>query len=217
MYGMRNAPGSTEPSYPHTDLPLLEFPPEDSGDIPDEAACRALWKQRDMLPNVARHSLQVARFAHALAERAANLGKGDVCALTLASGLLHDIAKSYTVRYGGSHAQLGASWVMTHTGNPLIAQAVMYHVWWPWAFPENLTSPVFFVLYADKRVMHDRFVDLETRYRDLLERYGTSAAARQAIEAGNAHAANLERAMSAYLEIDLHACTLAGRRLVERA
>jgi putative nucleotidyltransferase with HDIG domain len=212
---MRNAPGSTEPSYPHVALPLLDFPPED-GDIPDAVACRALWKQRAMLPNVARHSIQVARFARALAERAAALGKGDVCALTLASGLLHDIAKSYTVRYGGSHAQLGASWVMTHTGNMRIAQAVLHHVWWPWAFPENLTSPVFFVLYADKRVMHDQFVDLKTRYRDLLERYGTNAAAQEAITAGNTHAENLERALSAHLEIDLHACTLAGGRLVER-
>jgi putative nucleotidyltransferase with HDIG domain len=214
---MRNAPGSTAPSYLHAVLPALEFPPEVCGEIPDEAACRTLWKGYDMLPNVARHSLRVARFARAMAERAAELGKGDVRLLTLAAGLLHDLAKSYTVRYGGSHAQLGASWVMTHTGNPCIAQAVLHHVWWPWALPERLASPVFFVLYADKRVMHDRIVGLETRRRDLLRRYGTNAAAREAISAGNALAENLERAMSAYLEIDLHACTLVGGRLVERA
>lgn len=213
---MRNAPGLTAPAYLHTDLPLLEFPLEDYGEIPDRAACRTLWKRCAMLPHVARHSIQVARFARAMAERALELGKGDVCALALAAGLLHDIAKSYTVRYGGSHAQLGASWVMTHTGNPLIARAVLYHVWWPWALPQNLTDPVFFVLYADKRVMHDRIVDRQTRHRDLLERYGTNAAAREVITAGNARADNLERAMAAYLEIDLHACTLAGGRLVER-
>jgi len=170
-----------------------------------------------VLPHVARHSLRVARFAQAMAARAAELGKGDVRGLSLAAGMLHDIAKSYTLRYGGSHAQLGASWVMTHTGNPLLAQAVLHHIWWPWPFPENLTSPVFFVLYADKRVMHDQVVNLETRYRDLLERYGTTPAAREAIAAGNAHAEKLERVMSAYLEIELYACTLAGGRLVERA
>ena len=201
----------------HMDLPLLELPPEDYGEIPGEAACRKLWKRCNMLPNVARHSLVVARFARAMAERAAELGKGDASELTMAAGLLHDIAKSYTVRYGGSHAQLGASWVMTHLGNPLIARAVLHHVWWPWPFPENLTSPVFFVLYADKRVMHDRVVSRKTRYLDLLERYGTNAAAREAIMAGNAHADELERAMAAHLEMDLHECTLAGRRLVERA
>ena len=200
----------------HPDLPFLEFPAED-WEIPNEAACRKLWKRCDMLPNVAKHSQVVARFALALAERAAELGKGDVRALTLAAGLLHDIAKSYTVRYGGSHAQLGASWVMTHVGHPLIAQAVLHHVWWPWPFPENLTNPVFFVLYADKRVMHDKIVSRETRFRDLLERYGTSEYARETIAAGNAHADNLERALAAYLEINLHECTLAGRRLVERA
>ena len=214
---MRNAPGSTEPPYLHMDLPVLDFPAQDYGQIPGAAACRKLWKQYSMLPNVARHSLKVARLALVMAERAAERGKGDVCALTLAAGLLHDIAKSYTVRYGGSHAQLGASWVMTHTGNPIIAQAVLHHVWWPWAFPKNLTSPVFFVLYADKRVMHDQIVDLKTRYLDLLERYGTTDAARKAIAAGNTHAENLERALAEYLEIDLYACTFVGGRLVERA
>ena len=209
----RNIPGATAPSYMHTELPPLSFPAEEH-DVPDEAACRKLWKRYDMLPNVADHSLQVAAFAQAMAERAVEIGRRDVRALTLAAGLLHDIAKSYTVRYGGSHAQLGASWVITQTGNPIIAQAVMHHVWWPWDFPEDLSNPAFFVLYADKRVMHDQIVDRETRYLDLLERYGSTEASRAAIVAGNEHAKNLECAMSAYLEIPLHACTLAGGRLV---
>ena len=213
----RNAPGATGPSYLYTNLPPLKFPADARDVVPDEAACRKLWARYDMLPNVAAHSAQVAELAHALARRAVELGKRDVCALTLAAGLLHDIAKSYTVRYGGSHAQLGASWVMTQTGNPVIAQAVMHHVWWPWEFPEDLASPVFFVLYADKRVMHDQFVDRETRFLDLLERYGTTEASRAAIVAGNEHAQKLEHAMAAYLEMPLHACTLAGGRLVERA
>lgn len=169
-----------------------------------------------MLPNIRAHSLQVAGFAHALAERAVELGKRDVRAMTLAGGLLHDIAKTYTVRNGGSHAQIGASWVMTHTGNPVIAQAVMLHVFWQWPLPEDLIWPNFFVLYADKRVMHDTVVGIDVRTEDLLRRYGRTDASRQAIRAGYSLVQNLERALSASLEIPLHAYTFAGGRLVRR-
>lgn len=198
----------------HRPLPPLTLAAEDhSRPVPDASTCRELWRQYAMLPNIAAHSEQVAAFAEALAVRAVETGKADMRAVTRAAGLLHDIAKSYTVRYGGSHAQLGASWVMTHTANPLIAQAVLHHVWWPWPFPGDLASPVFFVMYADKRVMHDTVVDLETRFADLINRYGAS----EAVMTGNAHANILETALSAFLEIPLHACTLAGGRLVERA
>ena len=33
-----------------------------------------------------------------------------------AAGLLHDLAKTYCIRHGGSHAQLGAAWVLEATG-----------------------------------------------------------------------------------------------------
>lgn len=79
----------------------------------------------------------------------------ELVALSLAAGLLHDIAKSYTVQFGGSHAQIGASWVVDSTGNHKVAQAVYHHVEWPWPLPEDLVHPVFFVIYADKRARHD--------------------------------------------------------------
>ncbi len=213
----RNTPGSTAPSYVNLNIPYLHFPePCPAADVPDAEQCRTLWKEYDMMPHIGAHSLQVAELARALAERAVAVGKKDVRAVTLASGLLHDIAKSYTVRYGGSHAQLGASWVMSRTGNPAIAQAVLHHVWWPWEFPADLASPVFFVLYADKRVKHDAVVGLEDRFTDLLDRYGRTEASRAAIVAGNTHAQRLERALSAFLELPLDAYTFAGGRLVER-
>jgi putative nucleotidyltransferase with HDIG domain len=197
-------------------LPELILAPPADGDVPDEQACRQLWRRFDMLPNVESHSLKVAEVALALAERAVALGGRDVREATRASALLHDIAKTYTIRYGGSHAQLGASWVMTHVGNPLIAQAVFHHVWWPWSLPGDLALPVFLVFYADKRVKHDSVVDIETRFVDLLDRYGKNEASRAHILAGHEMSRTVERALSAFLEMPLHACTLAGGRLVER-
>jgi hypothetical protein len=106
---------------------------------------------------------------------------------------------------------------MNGTGHPVIAQAVMHHVWWPWPLPEDLARPVFFVLYADKRVMHSEFVDIDTRYTDLKRRYGRSRESLDSIEFGHAHAKKIERALGEHLELSLHECTFTGGRLVTRA
>lgn len=190
--------------------------------IPDEARCRELWDHYAMFEHIRRHSQCVADVATALARRAVEQGfwsgrQDELVALTQASGLLHDIAKSYTVQYGGSHAQTGASWIIASTGNHRIAQAVYHHVEWPWELPEDLVHPVFFVLYADKRARHDELVTLEERYVDLMERYGKTEHSRIAIRRGREHALTIERALSAQLEFPLHESTVVGGWLVKRA
>ena len=161
----------------------------DTAPIPDEAACRALWTRYAMFSHIERHSECV----------------------------LHDIAKSYTVQFGGSHAQIGASWVVDSTGNHKVAQAVYHHVEWPWPLPEHLVHPVFFVIYADKRARHDEMVSLDERYEDLLVRYGKSEHSRAAIHRGWEHSKTIERVLSAQLEFPLHESTVVGGRLVSRA
>ena len=141
----------------------------------------------------------VAGMAEALARRAVETGATrhpELVALSLAAGLLHDIAKSYTVQFGGSHAQIGASWVVDSTGNHKVAQAVYHHVEWPWPLPEDLVHPVF---------------------EDLLVRYGKSEHSRAAIHRGWEHSKTIERVLSAQLEFPLHESTVVGGRLVSRA
>ena len=165
-------------------LPALHFPVCTGWSIPDEAECVLLWDKYAMLPNIREHCRGVAGVACHIARRAAERGlvpSGRLLdePLTRAAGLLHDLAKTYTIRHGGSHAQLGAAWVRDETGNPLIAQAVLFHVSWPWQDGElddvadPLRLPVI-VAYADKRVRHSEVVTLQERFDDLLERYGVS-------------------------------------------
>ena len=192
----------------------------DTAPIPAEAACRALWTRYAMFSHIERHSECVAGMAEALARRAVETGATrhpELVALSLAAGLLHDIAKSYTVQFGGSHAQIGASWVVDSTGNHKVAQAVYHHVEWPWPLPEDLVHPVFFVIYADKRARHDEMVSLDERYEDLLVRYGKSEHSRAAIHRGWEHSKTIERVLSAQLEFPLHESTVVGGRLVSRA
>ena len=198
-------PGDAEPAYPLSGMPALRFPGR-SAYVPDDEACRALWDKYGMLGNIRAHSLLVARVATALALRAFSMGHDVNVPEVHASGLLHDIAKTYCVLHGGGHAQLGASWVVQETGNYAIAQGVFHHVYWPWKIPgdKTLLALPFFVLYADKRARHDEFVTLEDRFQDLLVRYGDTERHRRGIRQSYWQGKAVETALSKLLETPLH-------------
>ncbi|MFH1913424.1 MAG: phosphohydrolase [Pseudomonadota bacterium] len=182
--------------------------------VPDAARCMEHWSAFDMLDNVAAHSLVVARVATFLTLRARELGMAVDVPTVRASALLHDIAKSYCIRHGGNHSQLGGAWTVALTGNPAIATGVTHHVYWP--FPLDLAgyfTPLA-VIYADKRVRHDTLVSIESRFRDLDDRYGVTEAIRQRIEMTRAQAVELEALLCDTLEVDLNACDFDCGRLV---
>ena len=203
--------------YPLTRLPPLDFPPCGRA-VPSEAVCRALWDKYEMPEHIRAHSEQVARFSLSLAELAAEGGHAVQVEAVRACGLLHDIAKSYTLRHGGSHAQLGAAWALAETGHAGIAQGILHHVYWPWPVREETlcTLPIL-VLYADKRTRHADFVAIEDRFADLAARYGIHEQARRGIEISRRQSVSIERALSARLGVQLDAYTPDSGRLVKRA
>ena len=199
------------PDYPLKGIPALAGVQArhdaDEGIIPDDEGCRALWDRYDMLDNIRAHSLLVANVATRLAEKAVSRGFSVNVRAVRASALLHDIAKTWCLRHGGSHAELGASWVLQETGNRIIAKGVFHHVYWPWELPVDdggqMCSVPFFVLYADKRARHDAFVSLEIRYEDLLDRYGRSERHRESICASYLQIKAVESALSQHLGMGL--------------
>lgn len=207
------------------DLPFVPalFPlrrPE-AGSATDEPApgqdeCAALWDKYAMLPNVRDHSSQVGLVVACLGARLEAAGLRVDRPLVLAGALLHDLAKSYTIRYGGSHSQLGAGWVVQETGNYRLAQMVYHHVHWPWELDiENESMlPGLLVLYADKRVKHDRIVTLEERFDDLMRRYGVNAVARAHIRQSHEQGLVLEKALSKRLGVAVDEYSFDCRRLV---
>ncbi len=212
------------PKHPLQALPVLPFSAQKKAQlsnaadsIPDDAACFALWDAHGMLDNIRAHSLMVADFATALAQMAVEKGHNVCVSSVRASALLHDIAKSYTIAHGGSHAQMGSSLVVQATGNRHIAQGVALHVEWPWKLPKNICDLPFFIIYADKRIMHDTCVSLEERYKDLLQRYGDTEHHKKMITLSYEQGVKIENALSALLECDLNAYTLNSGRLVLRA
>ncbi len=203
-------------------LPRLELRGDPPLPIPDDHTCRDWCVRCGTPPHILEHADMVADLAGALAERAVVAGRGGeepetLIRLTRAGALLHDIGKAYCIRYGGSHAQMGASLVVELTGDRRLAEVVLHHTEWPWELPADVCRPVFFVAYADKRVKHARYATLDERYADLQARYGACATSRAALAAGRNRALELERALSAQLELPLHAYTLDHGRLVQRA
>ena len=188
-------------------LPSLQFSVDPSWKIPDEQQCTRLWDKYGMMPHIREHCKAVASVAVTIVTRAISRGiippgRGLNIPLTRSAGLLHDIAKTYSIHYGGSHAQLGAAWIREETGNPALAQAVLFHVSWPWTdgpledTHDPLRLPII-IAYADKRVRHAEIVTLKERFDDLLIRYGIDEEKKNMITANFSHAQAVEQALFA--------------------
>lgn len=201
------------PELPSLAAQTLKYLPP----APDDAACFALWRKYHMLANVECHSRMVAHIATILSKRAADLGMPVQVEAVRAAGLLHDLAKTYCLLHGGSHAQLGASWVLAETRHYAVARGVLLHVHWPWPLPEGpgICSLPFFIIYADKRVRHDACVSLEERFEDLLARYGRNNKACAGIRSAHEQAIAIELALGAQLGWKLDEDTFDCRRLVQ--
>ncbi len=189
--------------------------------IPRQEDCRALWDRYDMPAHIRAHSEKVADLALALALRAVSVGVETMPEAVYAAGLLHDLGKIHGIRNGGDHGQAGAAWVMRETRNGPIAQAVLFHVHWPWEdkLPQCADNDAFFiamaVFYADKRVKHDSYVGLDDRFADLMDRYGVSEYARSRIEASRQQGKSVEAALSRRLGVSIHEYTAHRGRLVK--
>jgi len=182
--------------------------------VPDDRQCSEYWSQFSMLDNIAEHSLEVARVATFMAEKAKALGLNIDVPTVRASAMLHDIAKTYCIKHGGNHSQLGGGWVAEFTGNPAIACGVTHHVYWPFEMDiEKYFTPLA-VIYADKRVRHNNIVTIESRFMDLIKRYGVNDYIRSRIEITRSQAVKLENLMSDTIEVDLNECTFDSGRLV---
>lgn len=184
------------------------------GDAPGPEECRRLWEAYEMPDHIREHSLCVATIADTLAELAQERGIRVCREEITAAGMLHDIAKAYTIRHGGNHAQLGGAWAIAITGNRHIAQGVVHHIYWPGPLDPITHFLPLAVIYSDKRVMHDRIVTIEERFEDLLTRYGSTEYIRARIQEANRQALAIERSFCDLLEVDLHAYSFDRRRLV---
>lgn len=178
------------------------FVAQRTGKVPGIEECYSLWNNYDMLANIRLHSQMVAEVATEMALMAQKQNMEVDLNLVVAAALLHDLGKTYTVRYGGNHSQIGASWTMQETGNPAIAQCVMHHVFWPGEIDLKKYFLPLLIIYADKRVKHDSLVSLDERYADILTRYGSSAFRKERIQRSYKQNKCIEQGFNQLLKVD---------------
>ena len=210
----KDMPGLLKRPVSWEDLPLPKPGLMCDGRVPTETECVELWNYYKVPAHIRRHSELVAAYAMHVGRQLVNRGvKLDLDGL-YASALLHDIAKMYCIERGGSHAQVGAAWVVQKTRQHLLAQGVMFHVYWPWKVCFKSWPLPLILEYADKRVKHDQLVGLDERFKDLMERYGHDQRARANMHKIGRQAEELERQLAELYKVDVNADFTYSWRLV---
>ena len=141
--------------------------------IPTETECFKIMEQYSMLPNIIEHSIQVKNSAMAIANNLIDKNSINI-ELVCAGALLHDIAKTITLKTGERfHDRIGADLIIK-LGYPEVAEICASHVLLNSFNPHGNVEEREIVHYSDKRVKHSKIVSLEERFEDLLVRYGTT-------------------------------------------
>ena len=159
-------------------------------------------KEHDMFPNIIDHSIQVKRVALAITDNLVE-SAGINRQLVLASALLHDIAKTRTIRSGEIRHDLIGADIMREMGYPAIAAIIEVHVVMLDFKPDGPIEEREIVYYADKRVMHDRIVTINERIEDISCRYKKYVSNPAIIEKSREFALSMERKISRWCSRDL--------------
>jgi len=139
--------------------------------IPTREECLRLMGEYGMLENIVSHSLAVTRVALFLSVELNKKGQRIDLRLVEAASLLHDLTKTECLRTKEDHALTGSQ-LLRGMGYERVGEIVARHIWLGKEVDPSSVCEEEIVNYADKRVMHDRIVSLEERFRDLKERYG---------------------------------------------
>ena len=133
-----------------------------------------------MMEHIVVHSMQVCRVATyitgCLVARHAHLNSK----LIRSAALLHDITKTRSFNTGEDHALTGSQF-LAERGYPEVGNLVRQHVVLDEYSVAKTPANAVIINYADKRVLHDEIVDLDTRLDYILERYAKKEAHRKRI------------------------------------
>jgi len=169
---------------------------------PTEDECFIIIRQHDMLPNIIDHSVQVKNVSLAIYD---NLKNKEIISreLLIAASLLHDIAKTRSIRNREMRHDLIGGEMLRNLGLDEIADIVENHVIFTGFLPEGPLTEKEIIYYADKRVMHDRVVNVHTRVDDLVVRYGINDKVKQLILKNKEFVLELEAKIERYMITDM--------------
>ena len=133
-----------------------------------------------MMDHIVLHSLQVCRVATYLTDYLIGQHTHLNAKMIRSAALLHDITKTRSFDTGENHALTGCQ-LLTERGYPEVGNLVRQHVVLDEYNAMKIPVEPQILNYADKRVLHDEIVDLDTRLDYILERYAKKAGDRERI------------------------------------
>ena len=169
---------------------------------PSEDECLKLIKKYEMLPNIVAHSIQVKNVAEAIYNQLTDKEKISI-ELLIAAALLHDIAKTKSILENDLRHDLTGGEMLRELGLDEIAVIVENHVVLHGFDPEGLLSEKEIIYYADKRVMHDVIVNIDTRIDDLVKRYGRTEKIKDMILNNKKFVLQLEDKIQRHMDINI--------------
>lgn len=170
--------------------------------FPDEKECFALLDDQGILPNILAHSIQVKNVSLAIVDHL----KEGTCIdreLISASALLHDIAKSSSLKTNDYRHDITGGKILRALGYERIAEIVERHIFIEGFIPEGPLVEWEIVHYSDKRVMHDIIVSVDQRIDDIVERYSLREMDHEFIEKSRKKIHNLEKKIEKHLRVDI--------------
>ena len=138
--------------------------------IPGIDRCMQMMDKYLMPSHIRAHSILVARIAMLLASKLDAQGIKISIDKSVSGAMMHDIAKFSCLHSQENHCKKGKE-ICVQEGFTEIADIVNEHVVLRNPIVENEFNEKEIVNYADKRVLHDQVVSLQTRMDDIKLRY----------------------------------------------
>ncbi len=170
--------------------------------IPSEEECFRLITKYEMLPNIIDHSVQVKNVSEAIYHRLIDKNNINI-ELLIASALLHDITKTKAILENELRHDLTGGELLRKLGYTEIAVIVENHVVFSDFDNHGPLLEKEIIYYADKRVMHDKIVNIDTRVADLVERYGRTDKIKEMILYNKKFILKLETKIQSYMNIPI--------------
>ena len=177
--------------------------------IPTTEQCLEFMTQYDMLENIKDHSIMVEKIARVITNHLNESGFFHLSLEKISAGaLLHDIGKTRGLdegeTYTWNHADIGKA-ICLENDLDEIADIVREHVRLENFDPDGDINEREIVYYADKRVTHERIVDLVERTEYLLHHYAREDEIRaKRIKENMALCARVEKKLFAHLPFEPH-------------
>ena len=155
-------------------------------------------RSMDMLEHIVTHSIRVCQVAVCIVEHLNHQSGQPNLELVTAAALLHDITKTRSFETRENHAVTGAL-LLTDLGYAEVADIVRQHVRLDFYSASDSIMEAEVVNYADKRVLHDRVVELKERKDYIFRKYGKTPEHRKRLKILWQETENLENRLFQHL------------------